>query len=118
MNSANSAVTAAGIQNAEPPLNMVAGSANLLGAFGKTDDSADKVGAAGEVIGFSHSDGSGSQIITLVHTGKSWVAVYHISRVGEIRLMSSRPIDADFSLLLNPTSPTPSEIEAIRGTGK
>ena len=69
-----------------------------------------KVGAAGDMIGFSHSDGSGTQTITLVHTGKSWIAVYHIDRSGTIRLVSSRPIDADFSLQLNATSPLPEEI--------
>lgn len=69
-----------------------------------------KVGAAGDMIGFSHSDASGTQTITIVHTGKSWMAVYHIDRSGTIRLVSSRPIDADFSLQLNATSPLPEEI--------
>lgn len=71
------------------------------------------VGAAGEMIGFSHADGSGTQTITLVDTGKSWMAVYHIDRSGQIRLVSSRPIDADFSLQLNATSPLPEEIRRI-----
>ena len=35
----------------------------------------DRAGAEGEMIGFTTSDGSGSQTITLVHTGKSWMAV-------------------------------------------
>ena len=68
------------------------------------------VGAAGPMIGFSHFDGSGTQTITLVHTGKSWMAVYHIDTSGKIRLVSSRPIDADFSLQLNATSPLPRDI--------
>ncbi len=72
-----------------------------------------QVGAAGDMIGFSHSDGSGSQTITLIDTGKSWMAVYHIDRSGTIRLVSSRPIDADFSLQLNATSPLPEEIRQI-----
>ena len=72
-----------------------------------------RVGAAGDMIGFSHSDGSGTQTITLVHTGKSWMAVYHIDRSGKVRLVSSRPIDADFSLQLNATSPLPDEIREI-----
>jgi hypothetical protein len=38
------------------------------------------------------------------------MAVYHIDRSGTIRLVSSRPIDADFSLQLNATSPLPDEI--------
>ncbi len=74
---------------------------------------ASQVGAAGDMIGFSHSDGSGTQTITLVHTGKPWMAVYHIDRSGKIRLVSSRPIDADFSLQLNATSPLPEEIRRI-----
>jgi hypothetical protein len=72
-----------------------------------------KVGAAGDMIGFSHSDSSGTQTITLVHTKKSWMAVYHIDRSGTLRLVSSRPIDADFSLQLNATSPLPEEIRQI-----
>ena len=72
-----------------------------------------KVGAAGDMIGFSHSDGSGTQTITVIHTGKSWMAVYHIDRSGQIRLVSSRPIDADFALQLNATSPLPEEIREI-----
>jgi hypothetical protein len=71
------------------------------------------VGAAGEMIGFSASDGSGTQTITLVHTAKSWMAVYHIDRSGTIRLVSSRPIDADFALQLNPTAPLPEEIRQL-----
>ena len=72
-----------------------------------------RAGAAGEMIGFSHYDASGTQTITLVHAGKSWMAVYHIDRSGSIRLVSSRPIDADFSLQLNATSPLPEEIREI-----
>jgi hypothetical protein len=72
-----------------------------------------RAGAANDMIGFSHSDDSGTQTITLVHTGKSWIAVYHIDRSGKIHLVSSRPIDADFSLQLNATSPLPEEIRAI-----
>lgn len=72
-----------------------------------------RVGSAGDMIGFSHSDGSGTQTITVVHTGKSWMAVYHIDRSGTIRLVSSRPIDADFSLQLNATSPLPEEIRQL-----
>jgi hypothetical protein len=74
-----------------------------------------QLGAAGGVIGFSGSDGSGTQTITLVDTRKSWMAVYHIDMSGKIRLVSSRPIDADFSLQLNATSPLPEEIRALQG---
>ncbi len=77
-----------------------------------------RVASAGEVIGFSHVDASGSQRITLVNTGKSWMAVYHIDRAGAIRLVSSRPIDADFSLQLNATSPLPEEIRQMAGPSR
>lgn len=70
---------------------------------------------SGEMIGFSHVDGGGTQTITLVHTGKSWMAVYHVDRSGVIQLVSSRPIDADFSLQFNATSPLPEEIRKIGG---
>lgn len=73
-----------------------------------------QLGSAGGVIGFSGSDGSGTQTITLVDTRKSWMAVYHIGVAGKIRLVSSRPIDADFSLQLNAASPLPEEIRALR----
>jgi hypothetical protein len=72
-----------------------------------------RTAAAGEVIGFTSSDGQGSQTITLVHTGKSWMAVYHIDRSGTIQLVSSRPIDADFTLQLNATSPLPDDIREM-----
>ena len=73
------------------------------------------VGSSGQIIGFSGFNGSGSQTITLVHTGKMQMAVYHIGSSGQIRLVSSRPIDADFSLTLNPTAPLPSEIRLFDG---
>lgn len=72
-----------------------------------------QLGAAGDMIGFSHADAVGTQTITLVHTGKSWMAVYHIDRSGSVRLVSSRPLDADFSLQLNATSPLPEEIRKM-----
>lgn len=70
---------------------------------------------SGELMGFSHVDAQGTQTITLVHAGKSWMAVYHVESTGVIRLVSSRPIDADFSLELNATSPLPDEIRALGG---
>ena len=114
-NPPNGASEPTGFPQNGPPLGKVDSGSILPTDVGKSDDHADQVGAAGEVIGFSHSDGSGTLTITLVHTGKSSIAVYHIDRSGEIRLMSSRPIDADFSILLNATSPTPSEIRAVIG---
>ena len=73
------------------------------------------VAGSGDLIGFSHVDGSGTQVITLVDTQKAWMAVYHIGSNGEIRLASSRAIDADFTLQLNATSPTPEDIRRLQG---
>ncbi len=77
-----------------------------------------QLGAAGQLIGFGGFDGSGSQTITLVHTGKMQIAVYHIDRSRQIRLVSSRPIDADFSVTLNPTAPHPDQIRSLRNPAK
>ena len=41
------------------------------------------------------------------------MAVYHVNSAGEIRLVSSRPIDADFSVQLNVTDPLPDEIRGL-----
>jgi hypothetical protein len=76
------------------------------------------VGASGEIIGFSHVDESGTQVISLVNTGKLWMAVYHVGPDGEIRLVSSRAIDADFSLELNATAPLPDDIRRMQGKTK
>lgn len=105
-------ITAASMLAAEPPLPAPA---NPLPPPAKPGSS---VGAAGEMIGFSRVDESGTQTITLVHTGKSWMSVYHIDRSGAIRLTSSRPIDADFSLQLNATSPLPAEIRQMTGAAR
>ncbi|MDV6033465.1 MAG: hypothetical protein F9B45_25930 [Phycisphaera sp. RhM] len=103
---------AGGYEAALPPGQAVRGvgaSAMQLGGREKGP----QVAAAGELIGFNGFDGSGSQTITLVHTGKMQIAVYHIDRSGQIRLVSSRPIDADFSLSLNLTKPLPGQIRLL-----
>lgn len=101
---------------AEFPAAAFAASAAAPGSSEQPDSGpASRAGAAGELIGFSHADDSGTQTITLVHTGKSWMAVYHIDRSGKIRLVSSRPIEADFTLQLNATSPLPEEIRQLGG---
>ncbi|WP_372894734.1 hypothetical protein [Stieleria sp.] len=103
---------AGGYEAGLPPGQAVQGvgpSAMQLGASEKGP----QVAAAGELIGFNGFDGSGSQTITLVHTGKMQIAVYHIDRSGQIRLVSSRPIDADFSLSLNLTKPLPGQIRLL-----
>ncbi|MEL6110818.1 MAG: hypothetical protein AAFU85_32840, partial [Planctomycetota bacterium] len=90
-------------------------SAFALGGTATGPESAPVVGAAGELIGFSGISGSGSHTITLVHAGKMQMAVYHIDGTGKIRLVSSRPLDADFSVMLNATKPLPGEIRLLGG---
>ncbi|MFK8112949.1 MAG: hypothetical protein AB8B91_12140 [Rubripirellula sp.] len=72
------------------------------------------VAGSGDLIGFSHVDDSGTQVISLVNAQKMWMAVYHIGSDGAIRLVSSRAIDADFTLQLNATEPTPEQIRRIQ----
>ena len=43
------------------------------------------------------------------------IAVYHIDMSGQLHLVSSRPIDADFSVTLNATDPLPSQIRLLQG---
>ena len=101
----------ASVATSQPPIDGIPGSAPLGGSGQPfVVENQPQSGSAGDMIGFSSSDVSGTQTITLVDTRKFWMAVYHIDKSGKIRLVSSRPIDADFSLQLNATSPLPSEI--------
>ncbi|MCC9599701.1 hypothetical protein LOC67_03935 [Stieleria sp. JC731] len=79
---------------------------------------APQTAAAGDLIGFFGSDDSGTHTIALVNTRKMQIAVYHIDRSGVLRLISSRPIDADFSVTLNATDPLPSQIRLLQGRVK
>ncbi|MEM9365666.1 MAG: hypothetical protein AAGD07_06685 [Planctomycetota bacterium] len=72
------------------------------------------VAGSGDLIGFSSISDGGQQTITLVNTRKLWMAVYHVNVEGSIQLVSSRPIDADFSLELNVTDPKPSAIRDLQ----
>ncbi|MEM9826415.1 MAG: hypothetical protein AAF958_07485 [Planctomycetota bacterium] len=83
-------------------------------AAGQLPPGQPQMAQADEMIGFANQDGSGNQTITLVHTGKSWMSVYHVDRSGRIQLVGSRPIDADFSLQLNATDPLPETIRKMR----
>ncbi|OYP29793.1 hypothetical protein CGZ80_23615 [Rhodopirellula sp. MGV] len=85
-----------------------------LAGGNKTPQSA----AAGDLIGFFGSDDSGTHTIALVNTSKMQIVVYHIDRSGALRLISSRPIDADFSVTLNATDPLPSQIRLLQGRMK
>jgi len=71
--------------------------------------------AAGDMIGFSREIAGGSQAITLINASRRWMAVYHVDQAGQIRLVSSRPLDADFSFQFNATAPLPEEIRRLKG---
>ena len=105
-------------QNSAAPPAQVSRVSELPSMPLNATESGPQTGSAGQLIGFSGFDGSGSQTITLVHAGKMQIAVYHIDRSGQIRLVSSRPIDADFSLSLNVTAPLPGQIRLLGGQVK
>lgn len=71
--------------------------------------------AAGDMIGFSRELAGGSQAITLINASRRWMAVYHVDQAGQIRLVSSRPLDADFSFQFNATAPLPEQIRRLQG---
>lgn len=102
-------------QSAPPELSPRAGFGAAGSMFGITPPTGNvpAAAAAGQMIAFSSVDPAGTQTFTLIDTSKSWMAVYHVDRSGRIRLVSSRPIEADFSLQLNVTSPLPEEIRRI-----
>jgi|GEM_PF-1647910 len=70
---------------------------------------------AGEMIGFSRELGDGVQAITIINASRRWMAVYHIDTSGQIRLTSSRPLDADFTIQFNATAPLPEDIRRLQG---
>ncbi len=70
---------------------------------------------AAQMLGFSKELGEGAQAITLIDASRRWMAVYHIDSSGQIRLTSSRPLDADFSIQFNASSPLPEEIRRLQG---
>lgn len=117
VSSAPSAVGTAGMPHTDTPYRVEEVFSGEKIGLGEPDSGV-QVGSAGQLIGFSGFDGSGSQTITLVHTGKMQIAVYHIDRSGLIHFVSSRPIDADFSVTLNPTDPSPDQIRHLGGQVK
>jgi len=70
---------------------------------------------AGEMIGFSRDLGDGVQAITIINASRRWMAVYHIDSSGQIRLTSSRPLDADFTIQFNAAAPLPDDIRRLQG---
>lgn len=71
--------------------------------------------AANDMIGFTRELASGNQAITLINASRKWMAVYHVDQAGQIHLVSSRPLDADFSFQFNATAPLPEEIRKLQG---
>ncbi len=71
--------------------------------------------AANDMIGFNRELASGNQAITLINASRKWMAVYHVDQAGQIHLVSSRPLDADFSFQFNATAPLPEEIRKLQG---
>jgi hypothetical protein len=70
---------------------------------------------AGDLIGFSRDLGDSVQAITIINASQRWMAVYHIDSGGQIRLTSSRPLDADFTIQFNASAPLPEEIRRLQG---
>ena len=70
---------------------------------------------AGDMIGFSRELGDGVQAITIINASRRWMAVYHIDTSGQIRLTSSRPLDADFTIQFNAAAPLPEDIRRLQG---
>ncbi len=101
-----------------PPPNRPSGGSQIANSGIVTAETAPEVASAGEIIGFNGFNGSGSQTITLVHTGKMQIAVYHIDRSGQLTLVSSRPIEDDFSFSFNVNAPLPREIRLLGGQVK
>lgn len=62
------------------------------------------------MLGFASPDSGGGQVVTLVDARRGWMAVYAVDAQGEIRLLSSRPLQQDFSVQYNVTDPTPADI--------
>ena len=90
-------------------------------AFGSGGSAAATSGAlahlmtAGDMIGFSRDLSDGTQAITIINASQRWMAVYHIDTSGQIRLTSSRPLEADFTIQFNASSPLPEEIRRLQG---
>lgn len=95
---------------AAAPLSISAG-----GPTGKPNGGPASLIHAGEMIGFSRDLGDGVQAITIINASRRWMAVYHIDSSGQIRLTSSRSLDADFTIQFNATAPLPDDIRRLQG---
>ncbi|WP_436716778.1 hypothetical protein U8335_05825 [Roseiconus lacunae] len=94
------------------------GSPGMLPPANTGQRSAPQAAAAGDLVCFFGSDGAGNHTIAVVNAGEMQIAVYHIDRSGMLRLVSSRPIGADFSVTLNATDPLPSQIRHLQSRVK
>ncbi len=77
-----------------------------------SEDCVAQAGFAGDLISFKGISSSGNQLITVINASKQAICVYHVDESG-IRLLSSRPIADDFTILFNATSPLPDEIRQL-----
>ncbi|WP_164101707.1 hypothetical protein [Candidatus Laterigemmans baculatus] len=66
------------------------------------------------MLGFASPDAAGGQMVTLIDSRHSWMAVYAVDAKGQIRLLSSRPLQQDFSVQYNVMDPTPAEIGRLK----
>lgn len=66
------------------------------------------------MMGFASPDAAGGQMVTLIDSRHSWMAVYAVDPKGQIRLLSSRPLQQDFSVQYNVMDPTPAEIGRLK----
>lgn len=111
---------AAGVAAKEPPPNLgaTAPAVDWRGDHASKADSTPPpvpaIASAGGMIAITGKLDDGTLVITAIDTRRQWMAVYHIERSGQPRLVGSRPMESDFSLLLNPASPLPAEIDPDR----
>lgn len=118
--------SAAGPASTLPPRSAAATPTRPLAGIGPVSFGSSGAGAtaggglahlmtAGDMIGFSRDLGDGVQAITIINASQRWMAVYHIDTSGQIRLTSSRPLEADFTIQFNASSPLPEEIRRLQG---
>jgi hypothetical protein len=70
--------------------------------------------AAEGMMAFASPSGVG-QLVTVIDARRSWMAVYSVDAGGErIKLLSSRPLDQDFSVQYNIAEPTPADIKRLQ----
>ncbi len=100
---------------AGPPQSLAGPTQPIAGAIAPPSSGLPNLLQASDLISFSRDLGDGVQAITIINASRRWMAVYHVDSGGQIRLTSSRPLDEDFTILFNATSPLPQEIRRLQG---